>query len=106
MIVGTVFLSILNKNSFQIELPFDLIPFEPFVSFQNRKENCPHNYIQFNLKENGIRKFSQRNCSRRRDLFKDNSLGLHIIWSIISSQAPVNNCCAGKVIATFFRNGV
>ena len=40
MIVVTVFLSILNQMEFH--------------SVQNRKENCHHDHIKFNLKEKGI----------------------------------------------------
>ena len=44
MIVVTVFLSILNQVEFYLVL--------------NRKENCPHDHIPFNLKGNGIIVFS------------------------------------------------
>ena len=40
MIVGTVFLSILKQMKIHLIL--------------NRKENCPHDHIPFNLKGNGI----------------------------------------------------
>ena len=44
MIVGTVFLSILNQMD--------------FLLVQNRKENCHHDHIPFNLKGNGNIVFS------------------------------------------------
>ena len=44
MIVVTVFLSILNQMEFNL--------------VQNRKENCHHDHIPFNVKGNGILVFS------------------------------------------------
>jgi len=44
LIVVSVFLSILNQIEFHL--------------VQNRKENCHHDHIPFNLKENRIRVFS------------------------------------------------
>ena len=49
MIVMTVFLSVMNQMGFHL--------------VQNRKENCPHDHIPFNLKGNGIHRFlSIRMC--------------------------------------------
>ena len=50
MVVVTVFLSILNQIEFHL--------------IQNRKENCHHDHIPFNVKENGNIVFSW--CTKRR----------------------------------------
>ena len=73
MIVVTVFFSILNQMEFhlvQIDR-FDSIERKVFLSIlnqmelhliQNRKENCHHDHIPFNLKGNGILVLSVRNA--------------------------------------------
>ena len=74
MIVATVFLSILNQMEFHL--------------VQNRKENCPHDHIPFNVKGNGNIVFSvhgaclQMEPINHRNEYENKKLGIGTIAAI------------------------
>ena len=59
----TVFLSILNQMEFHL--------------VQNRKENCPHDHIPFNLKGNGNIVFSVQLRDRKIVIYVFNKITTH-----------------------------